>query len=120
MNEDVLKAAMIRYERANAQAWATRSEEKACTDLIEKCLARERGAWTRAVKSITDKRRRGWSNVATQVYYSIHHEKRPFDGHIVCKVRLLFCAGCKRGNIELYGDWNERDDILRELERVIM
>ena len=120
MNEDVLKAAMVRYERANTEAWRVRDEEKQSKDLIEKCLSNERRKWARQIHKITDKRRRGWSHVETQVYYSIHHDKRPYAGHIVCKVRLIYCAGCKRGNVELYGDWNERDEILCELERVIL
>jgi hypothetical protein len=106
-----MKDRLAEYEAASVASWTVRDAES---------KAKERGALRCKVKRIMREARPGWSLVydGHDCHASINHI-RPMKASVSVSVRLLYCAGQRRGEVRLYGDFDEMDAMLDELRKIV-
>jgi hypothetical protein len=115
-----MKDRLAEYEAASVASWTVRDAESKAKAEMDRLCAKERRALRCKVKRIMREARPGWSLVydGHDCHASINHI-RPMKASVSVSVRLLYCAGQRRGEVRLYGDFDEMDAMLDELRKIV-
>jgi hypothetical protein len=115
-----MKKLLEEYEKACCEEWSVRDAKSEAKAKMDRLCAKERRTLRHKVKRIMREARPGWSLVydGHDCHASISHI-RPMTAHVSVSVRLLYCAGRLRGEVRLYGDFEELDALLEELRRTV-
>lgn len=119
MHEDMTKT-LAQYEKACCEEWSVGDAQRKAKAKMDQLCSKERRTLRWRVKKIMREARSGWTLVygGQDCHASIDH-RHPMKAHVSVSVRLLYCAGRRRGEARLYGDFEELDALLDELRTII-
>lgn len=119
MHENMSKT-LDEYERACIDEWRVGDAKRQAKEAMDKLCSKERRTLRRRVSKIMLDARPGWvfAYDAHDCHAAIDH-RRPMKASVSVSVRLYYCQGRRRGEVRLYGDFEELDAMLDELRRVV-
>jgi hypothetical protein len=119
MHEDMTKK-LAEYEKACCEEWRVRDAQRTAKAEMDRLCVKEKRTLRWRVKKIMKEARPGWSLVydGHDCHASISHI-RPMTASVSVSVRLLYCEGKRRGEVRLYGDFEELDALLEQLRRTV-
>ena len=119
MHEGMTEA-LAKYEDASRSGYRVERETREAQEEMDRLCAKERRTLRWRVKKIMREARPGWSLVydGHDCRAAVDH-RPPWKASVSVSVRLLYCAGRRRGEVRLYGDFEELDALLEELRRTV-